>query len=117
MALTRRNQVRVEEEEVGGFGVANAQVSEEVEREGVIQRVVHRRGKHDEHDSGTEVVFLDGLRDRGDVLLVDDHRAAVPALPHLRRVFDEGETIGTRVKRERYDNLAGATIVTSKVEL
>ena len=117
MALTRRNQVRVEEEEVGGFGVANAQVSEEVEREGVVQRVVHRRGKHDEHDSGTEVVLLDGLRDRGDVLLVDDHRAAVPTLPHLRRVFDQGKSVRTRVKRERYGNLAGATIVTSRVEL
>ena len=117
MALTRRNQVRVEEEEVGGFGVANAQVSEEVEREGVVQRVVHRRGKHDEHDSGTEVVLLDGPRDRGDVLFMDDHRAAVPALPHLRRVFDQGKSVRTRVKRERYDNLAGATIVTSKVEL
>ena len=117
MALTRRNQVGVEVEEVGGFGVANAQVSEEVEREGVIQRVVHRRGKHDEHDSGTEVVLLDGPRDRGDVLFMDDHRAAVPALPHLRRVFDQGKSVRTRVKRERYDNLAGATIVTSKVEL
>ena len=97
--------------------MANAQVSEEVEREGVVQHVVRRSGKHDEHDSGTEVVLLDGLRDRRDVLLVDDHCAAVPALPHLRRVFDYSKSVGTRVKRERCDNLAGATIVISRVEL